>query len=85
MNLLTRLSGHIHLSKTKEAIMQIILREENIFKTIFPLIENIVYYHYPYLDTVEDVEKLTYEDYKNTIQKIDFSNYTTLLIKNKEH
>ena len=69
----------------KEAIMQIILREENIFKTIFPLIENIVYYHYPYLDTVEDVEKLTYEDYKNTIQKIDFSNYTTLLIKNKEH
>ena len=68
----------------KNAIMNLILRDENIFKMISPFINNIVYYHYPYLDKVEDVDKLTFDNYKGMIHSIDFSHYVITQIKNKE-
>lgn len=67
----------------KNSIVRLILREENIFSTIFPLIDNIVYYDYPYMDKPEDVEKLLYENYTNSISSLDFSNFIVLQIKNK--
>ena len=67
----------------KNTIVRLLLREENIFSMIFPLIDNIVYYNYPYLDKPEDVSKLNFEDYIKMIQSIDFSNYIVLNIKNK--
>ena len=36
----------------KNSIINMILRDENIFKTIMPFIENIVEFNYPYVDTV---------------------------------
>ena len=60
----------------KTSIISMILRDENIFKTIFPFVDNIVDFNYPYVDTVEDVEAFTYEDFINTIKKLDFSNYS---------
>ena len=68
----------------KSSIMNLILRDENIFKMIGPFINNIVYYQYPYLDKVEDVQRLTFEDYQEMIHSIDFSHYSILHIKNKE-
>lgn len=64
----------------KLSIVSVILRDENIFKMIFPFINNIIYFHYPYLDQVEDVEKLTYEGYVDAIHKIDFSHYSVLTV-----
>ena len=64
----------------KNAIVHIILRDENIFSMIFPFINNIVYYHYPYLDTVEDIEKLSYEQYTHMIHQLDLSHYSKLTI-----
>lgn len=68
----------------KSSIVKLILRDENIFKMVSPLINNIIYYNYPYLDEVEDVQKLTYDEYVSAIKDIDYSNYTITHIKNKE-
>ena len=68
----------------KSSIIRLILRDESIFKTINPLINNIVFFNYPFLDKVEDVKKLKYEDYKKVIKNLDFSNYITVEIKNNE-
>ena len=65
----------------KNSIVQIILRDENIFKMIMPFINNIIFYHYPYLDTVDDVVKLTYQQYKDVIHSLDFSQFTYLEIQ----
>lgn len=67
----------------KNTIIRLILRDENIFSMIFPFIDNIVYFDYPYLDSVEDVYKLNFSDYKKYINDLDFSNYVILDIKNK--
>ena len=64
----------------KNAIVQIILRDENIFQMIFPFINNIVFYHYPYLDQVDDVEKLTYASYVEAIHNLSFQHYSILTI-----
>lgn len=66
----------------KEFIMELILRDENIFKMIVPFITNVVIYDYPYLDTVDDVYNLTYDKYVSIIKNLDFSNYVDLSIIN---
>ena len=65
----------------KNAILNLILRQENIFKMIFPFINNILYYDYPYLDQVEDVYHFQYDDYVQKIRDLDFSHYSLLTIK----
>ncbi|MBR3210733.1 MAG: insulinase family protein [Bacilli bacterium] len=64
----------------KNSIVQMILRDENIFSTILPFINNIIYYDYPYLDQVEDVENLNYDQYSKMIHNLDFSHYSILTI-----
>ena len=51
---------------------------------IIPFVDNLIIYDYPYLDTVEDIENLSYDDFVNTIKNIDFSNYSCLTIKNEK-
>lgn len=68
--------------KKKEFILKLILRDENIFKMINPFITNVIIYDYPYIDTVEDIYNLTYEEYVATIKSLDFSNYTDISIIN---
>lgn len=67
----------------KSAILRIILRDENVMKMIIPFIDNIVNFDYPYLDTVKDVEELSFDNYVSCIKSIDFSNYTIITIKEK--
>lgn len=66
----------------KNTILDIILREENLSSVVGPLIGNIVNFNYPYPDTVEDIQKLNFEEYKNMIFSLDFSNYTITTIDN---
>lgn len=68
----------------KSSIVKLVLRDENIFKMVSPLINNIVYYNYPYLDEVKDIEKLTFNEFVSTIKSLDFSNYSIIHIKNKD-
>ena len=66
----------------KDFIMELILRDESIFKMINPFITNVIFYDYPYIDTLEDIYNLTYEEYVATIKSLDFNNYTDISIIN---
>ena len=67
----------------KSSIVSLILRSENIFSLIMPFIDNLIIYNYPYLDSIDDVKKLNFNDYIDCIKNIDFSNYIEITIKNK--
>ena len=69
----------------KNTILEIILREENLSSMISPLIGNIVDFNYPYPDTIEDIEKFSFEEFKKLIQSLDFTNYTVTTIKNPKN
>ncbi len=68
----------------KDIIMDIILRDESILKTILLFVDNLVDFNYPYLDTVKDIEKMTFETYKKAILDLDFSNYTVITLKDRK-
>ena len=66
----------------KNTLLDIILREENLSSVVAPLIGNIIDFNYPYPDTVEDIEKLNFKEFKEIISSLDFSNYTITTIHN---
>lgn len=49
---------------------------------ILPFVDNVIIYQYPYLDTVSDIQRLTYSHYVKAIKQLDFSHYTITIIKN---
>ncbi len=67
----------------RQSIMRIILRNEEIHNMIIPFIDNLVNFNYPYLDSVLDIKKDTFDNYSKTIKGLDLSNYTTIFIKEK--
>lgn len=66
----------------KNTILDIILREEHLSSVVAPLIGNIIDFDYPYPDTIEDIEKLNFKEFKDMISTLDFSNYTVTTIHN---
>ena len=68
----------------KSSIVGLIMRDESIFNTIYPFIYNIVCFNYPYMDKVLDIDNLKYTDYVDSIKRLDFSNYTKIVIKDKK-
>ena len=62
--------------RKKQALIGIILREDNLSNTITPFIDNVLRFGYDFMDTVEDIENHNFEEYKDFINKIDFSNYS---------
>ena len=60
----------------KTCIITMILRDENIFKTIIPFVNNIVDFDYPYADTVADIEAFDYNEFIDMIKELDFSHYS---------
>ena len=67
----------------KNSYVSMILREENIFKMIFPFIDNIVLFNYPYMDTLNDYDDFTYKNYIKYMNDINFSNYISITVRNK--
>lgn len=84
LNNLKNLSEEKFELDKNSSIINLILRDENIYSKIFPFIENVITYNYPYLDEVEDVLRLNYKEYVKYINKLDFSNYIELIVKNKK-
>lgn len=74
----------LFLLDKQNSIIRFILRDESIFKMINPFITNLIDYQYPYLDTLEDIERLNFDDFVDCIHKVDFSNYVCMHIKNNE-
>lgn len=71
-----------NLRKNK-SIISLIMREENPLTMIGPFIDNVVDFNYEEIDKIEDIENFTLEDFKNTINKLDFSNYCITRIVKK--
>lgn len=67
----------------KNYIIDYIIRCDDIYRTIDPLIENIISFNYEGIDTISDIEKLNYNEYKNTINNLNFDNYSICVLKMK--
>lgn len=67
----------------KNYIIDLVVRSDDIYRTIDPLIENIVTYNYEGIDTIKDIEKIDFNKYKNMILNFDFSNYNISMLKRK--
>lgn len=71
--------------RKKDFILEIILREDTLGKTVTPFINNILEYNYDKMDVTEDIEMLTFEKYKKVIENLDFSHYAiSMMLKNGE-
>lgn len=68
----------------KDSILKMILRSENLYNTIIPFVDNIVYFNYPHPDEVSDLNEFNFKDFVEMIKSLDFSNYTVTSIKNKK-
>ena len=62
-------------------IIDLITRSDDIYRTIDPLIENIVSFKYDGLDTIKDIENILFDTYKDIILNLDFSNYNIAILK----
>ena len=67
----------------KNSVIDYVTRKDSIYSTIDPLIDNIISFNYERLDDIEDIDKLSFKEYKKTISSIDFSTYSIVSIKMK--
>ena len=67
----------------KNTIIDYVTRKDNIYNTIDPLIENIISFNYEKLDSIKDIDVLTFKEYKKTISSISFNTYSISYIKRK--
>ena len=67
--------------RKKANILHISVRKDRISNHVLPIIDNYLEFDYPYNDTIEFVESLNYEEYLETINNINFDNYSILTVK----
>ena len=67
----------------KNSILNLILREDYINGLIYPFIDNILTFDYYEMDTLEDIYEQNFNDYKNIINSLDFSNYCIVKMINR--
>lgn len=67
--------------RKKANILHISVRKDRISNHVLPIIDNYLEFDYPYNDTIEFVESLNYEEYIETINNINFDNYSILTVK----
>lgn len=63
----------IHKNKT---IINFLLRDDTLGAFINPFMDNILTFGYYDYDKISDIEALSFTEYKEMINKLDFSNYT---------
>ncbi len=63
----------IHKNQT---IINFLLRDDTLGAFINPFIDNILTFGYYDYDKISDIEALSFTEYKEMINKLDFSNYT---------
>lgn len=69
--------------RKKESIIELILREDNLFNLIKPFFDNILNYNYYEFDKIEDIENQEFINYKKMINSLKFDNYSiTKMIRN---
>lgn len=61
--------------RKKDTLIKVMLREDNLFNLTGPMIDNVLTYDYYDFDTLEDINNQNFDDYKNMINSLDFTNY----------
>lgn len=67
----------------KNYIIDLITRSDDIYRTIDPLIENIVSFKYENIDTIDDIENILFDTYRDIIMNLDFGNYSVAMLEKK--
>jgi len=70
--------------RRKQSILNLVLREDNLSDTMIPFIDNIIKYGYDDIDTISDMEEQAFDEYKNMIESLDFSNFVIAKMIRKE-
>lgn len=67
--------------RKKESIISLILREDSLNAKVSPFINNILTFNCDHMDSIEDIENITFDKYKETINNLDFSNYSIIKVE----
>jgi len=62
-------------------MLEIITRNDSIYDTIDPLVENIITFNYEKIDNLDDLDNINFKEFKEYIENIDFSNYSIVELK----
>ena len=72
--------------RKRKSIINIIMREDSLFNTVNPFIENIIKFNCDRIDKVEDIQKQSFADYKQCILNLDFDNMSvTKMLRMEEN
>ena len=71
--------------KKKSIKSSFIYRSDNIYAINSKINNDIIRYNKVILDDFSIIESLNIEEFNNIIKNIDFSNISTLVLKNKEN
>ncbi|MCH5166621.1 MAG: insulinase family protein [Erysipelotrichales bacterium] len=62
----------------KETLINLIIRENRVYTSGRAYLDNIETFEYFSNDSIEDIEKFSFSDYKEFLNKLDFSNYCVI-------
>lgn len=65
----------------KNTIINLITRNDSVYDIVDPFIDNLVSFDYEGIDKISDVEDTTFDDFKNSINNLDFTNYSISILK----
>jgi len=68
----------------KNTIINLITRNDSIYDIVDPFIDNVVSFDYEGIDKISDVEDTTFDEFKNSINNLDFTNYNVTILKDNK-
>ena len=60
----------------KETLIKMIIRQNRVYSSGQAFLENVLTFGYNDIDKISDIEEFSLKDYKEFLNKLDFSNYT---------
>ena len=65
----------------KGYIIELISRNDNLYTILEPLIENLITFKYESLDSVKDIENMSFEAFIGKIESLSFKNYSVTILE----
>ena len=79
-----RLDADVYELSIREKKLKVSLRPEKLSEVIDPFIDNLMYFDYPYLDSVAYLDTFSIQEYQEMISKLDFSNFVKTEVIDKD-
>ena len=65
----------------KQSLTEVSVRPDSIHSMIKPFLDNVILFEYPTFDSIEYIKTWNFKDFKTLISRLDFSNYSTCIMK----